>query len=73
MDLVDRDSDWELLCYLTSSVEGNQLQFVKREDKKRWIYKDEVSKVFEDSIKASFPRLEEEEEAEIMTCPKRGA
>ncbi|GJV61036.1 hypothetical protein Tco_1467136 [Tanacetum coccineum] len=72
MDLVDRDSDWELLRYLTSSVEGNQLQFVKREDKKRWIYKDEVSKVFEDSIKASFPGLEEEE-AEIMTCPKRGA
>ena len=75
MDLVNGDSDWQLRQirrYLTSSVEENreQLQSVIREEDKRWIFKDEVAKVFEDSIKASFPELEEEEEADIDFCPQ---
>ncbi|PWA81483.1 basic region/leucine zipper transcription factor 68 [Artemisia annua] len=46
------------------------MDLVIREEDKRWIFKDEVAMVFEDSIKASFPELDEEEEADIDFCPK---
>ncbi|PWA76159.1 Pentatricopeptide repeat-containing protein [Artemisia annua] len=47
------------------------IDLVIREEDKRWMYKDEVTKVFGDSIKASFPELEEDEKADINFCPKR--
>ncbi|GKD02941.1 anticodon-binding aminoacyl-tRNA synthetase, class 1a, partial [Tanacetum coccineum] len=61
MKLVIGESDRQL---------GPSHQQLQQREDKRWIFKDEVSKVFDDSIKASFSELEEEEEAEIMTCPK---
>nr|GEX77144.1 basic region/leucine zipper transcription factor 68 [Tanacetum cinerariifolium] len=69
MKLINGESDWQ---HGPLRIRENTQQLQQREDK-RWIFKDEVSKVFDDSIKESFRELdedEEEEEAEIMTCPK---
>nr|GEW82617.1 arginyl-tRNA synthetase, class Ic [Tanacetum cinerariifolium] len=61
MKLVYGESDRQL---------GPSHQQLQQREEKRWIFKDEISKVFDDSIKASFSELAEDEEAEIMTCPK---